>query len=52
MVQKMIQKNIEHDYLEVRNDFKPTSYRRLMGLYSLTNVYTLNKVINDTQYTF
>lgn len=43
MVQKVIQKNIEHDFISTRNNLKPTSYRRLMGLYNLTNVYQLNK---------
>lgn len=52
MVQKVIQKNIEHDFISTRNNLKPTSYRRLMGLYNLTNVYQLNKWGEQSFYTF
>lgn len=52
MVQKIIQKNIEHDFISTRNNLKPTSYRRLMGLYNLTNVYKLNKLTDQSLYTF
>jgi len=52
MTQKIIQKNIEYDFITTTNNFKPTSYRRLMGLYNLTNFYSLNELTKNSQYNF
>ena len=52
LTKKSLQNKIEHDYMSTYSTFKPTTYRRLMGIYNLTNINTLTNQTFTNFYNF